>query len=910
MKTSTTITGLLGKPNIISRRTAAAEAIVYSTDGTTTHRIQGFGIGLLPQHLPVTVTGEVAEDGSIQVQALTLANPIDRDAYLAWVKAMTQYAEAMQEYEQALREYRRSHEDDEDDDDQDEPRRPKLKFPDSYKILTSEYDKWLRKIAGSKKAAQELWEDVKIMLVEPAFNSWLDEDKSQDRQDRSWEDAPYEVMAGACYPYPVPAYAPVWRQPPRNLGPDELLSADQRERKAAAEKRYTARRALTSACSAYWRYSILSRVLAGITVSQATLDYLRGAGDDDLELLSKAEAHIKSRPDKALTDQLFLDQKPEIIGQLLMDAGLSIADICELEVTGKIPQGSASLPAYVLYLQLAHRAGHTVVDAKAVLDNAWWAIPKEYRGRVHLNSLVALRAAVGRSDSMLRYGLGGTAHGQEIPDDSRYYRYGHVGLLGAIRAERTLARLVDSRRWARKPEDARYAALVAQVAGWCSPDQAAALQTLLATTGDVKILTGGPGTGKTTTLRRYLDIYGQLHPTARIALCAPTGRAAQRMAEQTGRYASTVHRLLEMQPLAGRNMLPKYTEVDPLPVDLLVCDEASMLTSELAAMLLAAVPKAATILLIGDPDQLPAIGAGAVLRDLMAVPDDCLPKARLTCQHRSGDVIGINARAVLAGRICDGVYNTPQYRIFQVKPGQVLQTALAVATGQVLAPMYKGAAGINRLNEGLRKMRNPGPTVRFGGRSYRPGDPVIFTRNDYTAGYMNGDMGKITAVTEAEMVVDLFGQQKVISKADAEDIRPAYCISVHKAQGSEADDITIVLPADARGMVSRNLLYTAITRAKKSVTIICEQTATGDTYMDAAALQAQPRMTLLPLLLAGRLDCRIAGDDILGEDKALIERMQEEQGQAEGEHPHPPMIDVLMGALREHKRYAERSALA
>lgn len=908
MKTSTTITvtGLLGKPQITSRRTAMAEAIVYCTDGTTTHRIQGFGIGLLPQYLPVTVTGEVAEDGSIQVQTLALARPIDQDAYLAWVKAMTQYAEAMQEYEQALKEYRKSHEDDEDDDE-DEPRRPKLKFPDSYKILTSEYDKWLRKIAGSKKAAQGLWEDIDAMLLDPAISAWLDEDKSQDR---SWEDAPYEVMAGACYPYPTPSYATVWRQPPKDFGPEELLSADQRKRKAAAEKGYTHGRALDNACSAYWRYSILSRVLAGITVSQASLDYLRGAGDDDLELLSKAEDHIKSRPDKALVDQLFLDQKPEIIGQLLMDAGLSMADICELEATGKIPQGSASLPAYVLYLQLAHRAGHVVVDAKAVLDNAWRVIPKDYRGKVRLNSLVALRAAVGRSDSMLRYGVGGTAHGQEISDDSRYYRYGHVGLLGAIRAERTLARLVDSRRWARKPEDARYAALVAQVAGWCSPDQAAALQTLLATTGDIKILTGGPGTGKTTTLRRYLDIFGRLHPGARIALCAPTGRAAQRMAEQTGRYASTVHRLLEMQPYAGRNMLPKYTAQDPLPVDLLVCDEASMLTSELAAMLLSAVPQASTVLLIGDPDQLPAIGAGAVLRDLMAVPDNALPKARLTCQHRSGDVIGINARAVLAGRICDGIYNTTQYRVFPVPAGQVLQTALNVSVGQVLAPKYAGDAGIDRLNEELRKMRNPGPTVRFGRYSYAAGDPVIFCRNAYESGYMNGDMGKIITVTDTEMTIDLFGQQKVISKADSEDVRPAYCISVHKAQGSEADDITIVLPADARGMVTRNLLYTAITRAKRSVTVICEQTATGDTYMDAAALQAQPRMTLLPLLLAGRLDCRIAGDDILGEDKALIERMQEEQGTAGEKHPHPPMIDILMGALKEHKKFAERAALA
>lgn len=899
MKTTTTITGLLGKPQVTNRRTAMAEAIVYGTDGKTTHRLRGFALELLPQHLPVTVTGEAAEDG-ILVQELRLARPVDKNAYASHEHAMHRYAQAMQEYYRTLWDYRDRAE---DGGDPKEPDPPMPKAPkSSYKALTAEYDRFLRKIAGTKRDAERFWEhSVSACLLDPALDRWFSEDKT--RTWESWKDIPEEVFAEALYPYPVPTYAlSLWRQPPKALDPSKELSEREQEQRDWEIKLYAMQRALTDACSAYWRYSILSRVLAGITVSQASLECLRGAGDDDLELLARAEAHIKDRPDKALTDQLFLDQKPEVVGQLLMDAGLSMADICELEATGKIPQGSASLPAYVLCLQLAHRAGHTVIDAKAVLDNAWWAIPKEYRGKVRLNSLVALRAAVGRSDSMLRYGVGGTAHGQEISDDSRYYRYGHVGLLGAIRAERTLARLVDSRRWAKKPEDARASALIAQLAGYCSPDQLSALQVLLATTCDLKILTGGPGTGKTTTLRRYLDIFGRLHAGARIALCAPTGRAAQRMAEQTGRYASTVHRLLEVQPYAGRDLRPRYTEADQLPIDLLVCDEASMLTSELAAMLLSAVPTTATILLIGDPDQLPAIGAGAVLRDLMAVPDEHLPKARLTTQHRSGDVIGINARAVLAGRICDGVYNMPQYRVFPVPAGRVLQTVLAVSTGQVLAPKYAGEAGIDRLNEELRKMRNPGPTVRFGRRSYAAGNPIIFTRNDYGAGYMNGDMGKVLAVAEAEMVVDLFGKQIIVSKADAEDIRPAYCISVHKAQGSEADDITIVLPADARGMVSRNLLYTAITRAKRSVTVICEQTETGDTYMDAAAIQAPPRMTLLPMLMAERLGCRIAGDDVLGEDRSYIERLREQLWQGQGKATtaaYPAIIDILMHALRE-----------
>ena len=477
---------------------------------------------------------------------------------------------------------------------------------------------------------------------------------------------------------------------------------------------------------------------------------------------------------------------------------------------------------------------------------------------------------------MLRYGTAGTAHGTLLPDGSRFAEYGHIGLVGPVRAERIIADIVSRRRFSRKADPCCNPAAIAQAAAECSPDQITALQTLLATTGDVKILTGGPGTGKTTTLRRYLDLFEQAHPGAQVALCAPTGRAAQRMSEQTGRPASTIHKLLEITPYAAEDMRPRYTAQSPIPVDLLVCDESSMLTAELAAMLLSAVPMTSSILLIGDPDQLPAIGAGSILKDLLAVPDEHLPKARLTTQHRSGDAIGATAKAVLAGQPFAGVYTTGQVMVFQAKKGQALQMALAVSRGQVLAPKYAGEAGIDRLNEELRKQRNPGPTVRFGRCSYAAGDPVIFGRNAYDAGYMNGDIGTIISVTPAEMVIDLFGQQIVVSKADSEDVRPAYCISVHKAQGSEADYITVVLPAESAWMVHRNLLYTALTRAKKAVIIVCEITDDGrDTYMAAACRAAKPRITLLPTLLSERLGCRIAGDDVLGEDKAFSEHLHE-----------------------------------
>lgn len=866
MKTAITITGLLGKPNIISRRTAMAAAVVYGTDKKTTHRIQGFALGLLPQHLPVTVTGEQAEDGIISVKSLTLARPIDKDRYLDFWAEWKKYVEARRAYEEAMREYR--------EDGGRKPREPKA--PSSYKALTEEYDLWLRKLAKGKKGAQELWAMVECCLLDPAVEWW-------GREDKPIEDIPEAILAEALYPSPLPHYAlTIWNQrPSRPSRPAGEPTKEEQERREHAEAIHRMEAALTAACAAWYRYNVLVQVFggSGVNVSQAGLEYLQGPCLRDFGLLVNAGARYQdyeANPQHELYDRLFLDQRPGTVGEMLMGAGLSLAEICKLEAAHRIPRYSASLPAYIQYIQRGHMAGHTVIDSQVVLDNAQALVPKDLRNKITLNPLVALKACE-RSprDNMARYGTAGTAHGEMMPDAERYANYGHVGLLSPVRAERTLARLIDRRRTARMPEPGYDPAAIAQASAGCSPDQVAALQTLLATACDIKVLTGGPGTGKTTTLRRYLDIYSRMHPGARIALCAPTGRAAQRMAEQTGRYASTVHRLLEIQPFAGKEMMPRYTEADPLPVDLLVCDEASMLTSELAAMLLAAVTISATVLLIGDADQLPAIGAGAVLRDLMALPDDCLPKARLTCQHRSGDVIGINARAVLSGRIQDGVYNTPQYRIFSVPAGQVLQTALTVSTGQVLAPKYAGDAGIDRLNEELRRMRNPGPTVRFGRYSYTAGDPVIFTRNAYESGYMNGDMGKIIAVTEAEMTVDLFGQRKVISKADSEDVRPAYCISVHKAQGSEADDITIVLPADARKMVTRSLLYTAITRAKRSVTIICEQTETGDSYADATRLQEPARMTLLPLLMAGRLGCRIDGDDVLGNDVPILERLRQ-----------------------------------
>ena len=857
-----TITGLLGQPNVISRRTAMAEAIVYGTDKTSAWKIRGFALGLLPQHLPVTVTGTYAEgEDVVLVEKIELAKPIDKKRYFEYIDDLKQYSIDL---------------------DACGPDDPQPKPPCSYNVITPEYDFWMRKIAGSKKDAQPLWEDVLDCLLIPAIEHWA-------LWGKPLREIPEDIMHDAMYPYPIPHYVESWRT--RMPDPDEektyveravtKYGHDPKEAQATAEyRRLRAQRhrTMTDACHSYWIYSILSRVLGGITCSQAALDDLRGYDDRLLEVMGAAEELIEAEDYTMdpMLESLLVSHHQARIGQALYYAGISVADICKLEATHKIPVYSASLPCILSYIRYRHLCGDTVVGATEALEEAYRMIPKDLRGSVEVTHMVALKGRpLSIYDSVLRHGTAGTAHGEIIPDDSRYGDYGHVGLIGPVKAERIIADILDRRQKTREAEPGfNAAAMAAQLAGKCSPDQVAALQLLLSTTCDVKVLTGGPGTGKTTTLRMYLDAYQAMHPAAKIALCAPTGRAAQRMKEQTGRQALTIHKLLDIKPFAGTNdMRPRFDMNSKLPVDLLVCDEASMLTSELAAMLLAAIPMTSTVLLIGDPAQLPAIGAGDILRDLLALPDTCLPKAQLTTQHRSGDIIGINARAILLGRAELGEYRYPSYRVFPVPGDQMLNTALAVATGQVLAPKYAGDTGIDKLNEELRKARNPGPLVKFGRRNYRPGDPVIFLRNNYCdgGGYMNGDIGTVLAVNNAEMTIDLFGQQVTVGKADSEDIRPAYCISVHKAQGSEADDITVVLPADARGMITRNLLYTAVTRARRSVTIICEQADGSDAYLDALTYVPLPRKTLLPVLMAQRLGCRVQGDDALGEDLTWME---------------------------------------
>ncbi len=378
-----------------------------------------------------------------------------------------------------------------------------------------------------------------------------------------------------------------------------------------------------------------------------------------------------------------------------------------------------------------------------------------------------------------------------------------------------------------------------------APEQAAALRQAL--TAKVSILTGGPGTGKTTILRALVEILSA--KKVRLLLAAPTGRAAQRMAQSTRTRAATIHRLLKFDPVSGAFT----TNADnPMRADFIIIDEASMLDNKLASALVRAVPAQSHLLLVGDADQLPSVGAGNVLADLIA--SGRFPVTRLAQIFRQGagsSVVKV-AHAILAGHaqapfVADETGDLdPKHDLFflrRMEPGHCVQTVTDLAARlipkwfpkidplmgvQVLVPLHKGPAGIQRFNEELQKSLNPGRgSVAFGGIEYRIGDKVMQTRNNYDKAIFNGDLGRITHVDThgGTLVVEFAGNGVELERTDLADLSLAYAISVHKSQGSEFPILILPLLKQHFLLLQRNLLYTALTRGKRKVFIVGDPAA-------------------------------------------------------------------------------------
>jgi exodeoxyribonuclease V alpha subunit len=423
-------------------------------------------------------------------------------------------------------------------------------------------------------------------------------------------------------------------------------------------------------------------------------------------------------------------------------------------------------------------------------------------------------------------------------------------------AERLLSLAKRPPPWAKTDAQAALAAAQATAEVSLSPSQRDGLRRLLG--ARFGILAGGPGVGKTTCTRLFADILETLG--LRVVLAAPTGKAAKRMSEATGRKAATIHRLLGAKPGSWQRNAD-----DPLELDVLILDETSMVDVSLMHAVLAALPSEAALFLIGDPDQLPSVGPGRILGDVL--DSGRFVAVRLTEIHRQavGSRIVANAHSINAGRIPD-LANRRDGDFFFIE-AEDGESAAAIVSDlvaerlpktygfdpirdiQTLTPMRRSASGAYALNETLQARLNPNPhgekaeVIRYG-TQFRVGDKVMQQRNDYDLDVMNGDSGTVSAIDEENetMDVSIDGEDVRYSFDDLDELELAYAYTIHKSQGGEAPCVVIPITTQHFSMLTRNLLYTGLTRGRKLVVLVGQRKAVA---MAVRNVSAEPRWTWL-----------------------------------------------------------------
>jgi exodeoxyribonuclease V alpha subunit len=372
------------------------------------------------------------------------------------------------------------------------------------------------------------------------------------------------------------------------------------------------------------------------------------------------------------------------------------------------------------------------------------------------------------------------------------------------------------------------------------------------------VITGGPGTGKTTLVKALLKLLEL--KKLNIKLCAPTGRAAKRLSETTGLEASTIHRLLEINSLGGGF---KYNEDNRLICDYLIVDESSMIDVSLFYALIKALPDHIGLLLVGDVDQLPSVGAGQVLKDI--INSNIITTVRLNQIFRQSENSAIiaNAHKVNKGILPDLNFrkDNSDFYFIEAEPGDDIINKIITITRdripkkfnlnpindiQLLCPMQRGGIGARSLNTELQKVLNPNyekGITKFG-QIFAVGDKVMQTENNYDKDTYNGDIGVLSAINqeEQEVTIDFYGNKVVYDYDDLDQIILAYAITIHKSQGSEYPAVIIPITMQSYMMLRRNLVYTAITRGKKLVVIIGEKKAFAMAVKDGKSSNRYSRL--------------------------------------------------------------------
>jgi exodeoxyribonuclease V alpha subunit len=371
------------------------------------------------------------------------------------------------------------------------------------------------------------------------------------------------------------------------------------------------------------------------------------------------------------------------------------------------------------------------------------------------------------------------------------------------------------------------------------------------------VLTGGPGTGKTTTLQVIVSFFREHHIS--VALAAPTGRAAQRMGNIAGLKASTIHRLLEFRPGKDRFHFARNAD-NRLPLSVLIVDEVSMIDIMLMQSLLCALKPDTLLLLVGDSNQLPSVGPGNVLADIIA--SKSIPHVELTTIFRQAAQSRI---VVVAHEIMHGIAPNFSNRkdgncffINQEDPEKCLSTITELVSKrlpqhygfnpvfdiQVLSPMHKGILGTQNINRTLQTILIPeGKKLTRGESVYAMGDRVMQVRNNYDLGVFNGDIGYIVdIVDDNECVVDFEGQKIHYEQKDLDELVHAYCISIHKSQGCEFKAVIVIMMTQHYILLQRNLLYTAITRARDLCILIGTPKAVGIAVSNNEAFHRYSRL--------------------------------------------------------------------